>query len=453
MRHSIFSRKSGTLLVFMLTLACSLFGISGIGVMHADGPGTITYGEAVTLQFAMENAPEIVKATIDREVVVIKPHLTPLYTLGSKRAKSTKNASSPIVEYDEVEMVPLTTKVVTAYVAANEVQAAINLSNNDLVAINETVFFKGVAGYEKDGVTPDGGWFVGYIKEFDTTGKPIIVPINGKAGGGKTNTIPSIALGTVVIRGVRTASEKQIRTAPLAVVPTKKDNYLQKMIIETEETTMFVLAQNDADVKWNKSDVTDFAIAEHKMTTEADTLIGKKRAVTIANKYNDNKPEITYFQEGVYWQAGKDAELPKAANKKDLVSFMKAVFVGNHSSNTKVGLVGSDVIETINSIADYDQVIYPGKSGQIFGLDVQKIIYGQYTLILVHEPAFDDLLMADKGLIIDDAYLYKYTHGWRSISLDNVKLGTSDSNSQVFTEAFCYVLKNAKAHSRVSLVN
>ena len=443
-----FFKQSG-LLMFMLTLACSLFGVSGFA-MHAEGPGTIVYGEPVSLSHALEHAPEIVKATIDREVVVIKPHLTPLYTLGAQRAK-VQPAGSPIVQYDEVEMTPLTTKVNTLYTGANEVQAAIDLANNDLVAINETVFFKGVVGYKADGVTVDGGWFVGYIKDKDSSGKPIIAPINGVAGGGKTNTIPTLAKDVVVVRGVRTASEKQIRTAPLAVTPTQKENYVQKMIIETEETTMFTLAQKDADVKWNKSDVTDFAIAEHKMTTEADTLIGKKRMVKIANKYNENKVEDTYFQEGIWWQAGKDADLPANATKSDLVGMMKSIFVGNHSSNTKVMLSGADVVETINKIPDYDQVIYPGKSGQMFGLDVQKIIYGQYTLLIVAEPAFDDLLMSNKAIVIDDAYLYKYTHGWRSIALDNEKLGTSDSKSQIFVEGFCYVLKNAKAHARVSL--
>ena len=108
--------------------------------------------------------------------------------------------------------------------------------------------------------------------------------------------------------------------------------------------------------------------------------------------------------------------------------------------------------EAINKIPDYDQIIYPGKPGQAFGLDVQKIIYGQYTLMIVHEPAFNDLLMADHGLIIDEAYLYKYTQGWRTIQLDNLKNGDSDSTSQVLMEAFCYILKNKNAHSRLKLV-
>ena len=443
-----FGQKWGGLAMFAISLLCTIFGVHGVA-MHAEG--TIIYGEPVSLDYALENAPEVVKATIDREVVVIKPHLTPLYTLGAQHAKP-HDASSMIVQYDEVELQPLTTTVKTAFNNTAQTQAAIDLTNNDLVAINETLIFKNITGYQKGGVEEDGGWFIGYIKDKDSSGKPIIVPVNGVLSGAVENSIPALAANTVVLRGVRTGSEKQSRTAPLAVTPEQKDNYLQKMIIETEETTWFELATKDADVKWGKTEITDYAIAEHKLTTETDTLLGKKRMLKIANKYNQNKPELTFFQEGVYWQAGNDADLPINAAKADLIALMKSAFVGNQSSNTKIGLFGADVIETINKISDYDQVIYPGKSGQAFGLDVQKLIYGQYTLMIVHEPAFNDLLMADHGIIIDEAYLHKFSHGWRSVQLDNLKNGDSDSKSQVLMEAFCYVLKNSKAHTRVKLV-
>lgn len=444
-----FAQKWSGLFMFAISLLCTIFGVQGVN-MHAEA-GTIIYDEPVSLDYALENAPEVVKAVIDREVIVIKPHLTPLYTLGAKHAKSTTDAKSPIIKYDEVEMQPLTTTVATLFNTAAQTQAAIDLTNNDLISINETLVFKGIDGYQEGGEVEDGGWFIGFVKDKDTSGKPIIVPVNGVKSGSVLNSIPTLAAATVVVRGARTGSEKQSRTAPLAVVPVQKDNYMQKMLIETEETTMFELAQSIADVKWNKSDITDFAIAEHKLSTETDILLGKKRMLKIANKYNQNKPELTFFQEGVYWQAGRDHSLPTSPTKADLISMMKKIYVGNQSSNTKIAFLGSDVIESINKV-DFDQVIYPGKPGQAFGLDVQKIIYGQYTLMIVNEPAFDDLKMAGYGLVIDEAYLYKYTSGWRSINLDNLQLGQSDSKSQVFIESFCYVLKNAQAHTRLKLV-
>lgn len=451
MKKNLFERvKMSGLFMFVIMIGCALFGIGGVAV--SAEAGTIVYGEPVSLDYALENSPEVVKAVIDREVIVIKPHLTPLYTLGAKHAKEVKDAKSPMIKYDEVEMLPMTTKVNTAFSTAAQTQAEIDLVNNDLISVNETLIFKGIAGYLEGGETLDGGWFVGYVKDKATNGKPIIVPVNGVKSSSVLNAIPALAKDTVVIRGARTASEKQIRTAPLAVTPTQKENFMQKMLIETEETTMFELAQEIADVKWNKSDITDFAIAEHKMSTETDILLGKKRQLKIANKYNGDKSELTFFQEGVYWQAGRNHDFPTTAVKSDLIAMMKKIFTGNYSSNTKVLLAGSDFVEAINKISDYDQVIYPGKPGQAFGLDVQKIIYGQYTLLITNEPAFDDMLMPGYGLVIDEAYLYKYSGGWRSIPVDNEKQGTADSKSQIFVESFCYILKNANAHCRVKLV-
>ncbi len=447
MKNLFRKMKDSGLLTFAILLLCSLFGVMGTESVYG-AEGTVTYGEPVSLEYANENAPEIVRATIEREVTVAKPHLTPLYTIAANRGK-VKSGTHPLIEYDEVETQAIKTKMATAYTGSGAVQGVVDLQNNDLVAINQTLYFKGVDGYKEDGTTVDG-WFVAYIKDKDSSGKPIIVPVNGKASGGKTNTIPTIPVNTVVIRGARTASEKQSRTAPLTAVPTKKTQYMQKLILETEETTFFVLAQKEADVKWTKTETTDYAIYEHKQTAEADMLLGKKKKITVANKYNGNKPDVTWFQEGIWWQAGKDFTLPINPQRSDLISLMKKAFVGNASSNTKVLLAGADVVEAINKV-DYNQVIYPGKKAQAFGLDVQRIIYGQYTLMIVAEPAFDDLGMSNSALIIDEAYLTKYKHNWRSIPLDNLKNGESDSKSQVYIDTFGLVLKNSKAHTRVHL--
>ena len=449
----LFNRiKNSGFFIFAIMFLCSVFGLVGAeAIVSAETAGAVTFDQPVSLQYANEYDSDIVKATIEREVVVIKPHLTPLYTIASKRGK-TRKGGNPLVEYHEIETLPLATTVRTAYEAPGDgrAQDVIDLTDNHLVSINQTLFFKGIDGYKEDGVTAEG-WFQAYVKDQDNSGKPIIVPVNGVAVGGLENTIPSIPANTVVIRGVRTASEKQSRTAPMASVPVKRSQYMQKMILETEETTFFVLAAKAADVKWQKTEITDFAIFEHKLTAEADMLLGKKRKLQIANKFNGNKLEDTYFQEGIWWQPGKDFELPANATRNDLITFVKTAFVGNASSNTKVLLAGSDVVETINKI-DYNQVIYPGKPGQAFGLDVQRIIYGQYTLIIINEPAFDDAKMSDCAIVMDEAYLTKYMHDWRSNELDNYRLGTSDSKSQVYIDTFGLVLTNAKAHCRVQLV-
>ncbi|MDR0370772.1 MAG: hypothetical protein LBH80_02810 [Prevotellaceae bacterium] len=436
--------KNSGLYLFAVLLLCSLLGIGGVDVMCAES-GTITYDTPLSLEYANEHAPDIVRATIERDVAVIRPHSAPLYAIASKHGR-IKQGTNPLIEYHEIESQGLSTKL-ASFFSGGVTQAAINLSDNKLVAVNQTLYFIGVPGS-----SGSSGWFEAYIIDKDTSGRPIIVPVNGIPFGGNDNTIPSLPMGTVVVRGARTGSEKQSRTAPLTATPQKKYQYMQKMILETEETTFFEFSSTGADVKWQKTELTDFAIFEHKMTCETDMLLGQKNKIRAANKFNGYKEEDTYFQEGIWWQAGKDFSLAKTSPKtSDLIALMKCVFVGNRSSNTKVLLAGGDVVETINKV-DYNQVIYPGTPGQSFGLDVQSIIYGQYKLYICGEPAFDDIGLSDKGIVIDDAYLTKYKHDWRSIQLDNLKLGTSDSKSQVYIDTFGLVLANAKAHCRVELV-
>lgn len=420
------------------------FLTGGVSMAAGGVIGTVDMDEALSLQQAMEHSPEIVKATIDREVTMIKPHLTPLYTLASRHGRVV-GGTHPRVEYDEIEQLPLDTKVKTAVSAGTNSQVAIDFEDNEMIAVNETLYFKNVDGFEPGTSNPDG-FFVGVVKDKDSNGRPIVVPQNGE---GPNNKFPAaIPAGTVVIRGARTASEKQSRTAPLVATPQKRFNYMQKMIIETEETTFFRLASQNADVKWGKTELTDFAISEHKRTCEADMLIGKKNMLRIPNKYNQNKAEDTWFMEGIWWQAGRDFAIPVAPKRNDLITMMKTVFTGNNSSNSKVFLIGSDLMEAIHKV-DYNQVIYPGTPKQAFGLDVTEIVYGQYRLMLVSEPAFDDLQMSGSGLVIDEDYLTKYTHEWRAIALDNLKNGESDSKSEVYIDTFCLVLKNAEAHCRV----
>lgn len=409
-------------------------------------------GEAVSLEAANEHAPEVVKAVIDREVIKIRPHLTPLYTLGSKHTKRVgakqvkEGQTSPEIYYDEIQMLPLVTKVKSMTCTTSDRVAELQVENPDLIATNETLIFKGIPGYLEDGATKSN-WLQAYVRDRKSDGTLIISPVNGK---GPHNTFETVPAGTRVIRGARTGSEKQSRTAPLMALPVQRSNYMQKMLIETEETTFFRWAQTNADVKWNRSDQTEFAIAEHKRTTETDILLGTKRKIKVPNKYNQEKPEETYFQEGIFWQAGRDFTCPDQMKAGDLITMMKNIFTGNNSSNTKIALLGSDLMEAIHKI-EYNQVIFPGKQKQALGLDFSSIIYGQYTLLLLNEPAFDDLDMAGYGLVIDEEYLYKYCHPWRSIALDNLKNGESDSRSQVFIDTFCYVLKNANAHCRIKL--
>jgi hypothetical protein len=60
--------------------------------------------------------------------------------------------------------------------------------------------------------------------------------------------------------------------------------------------------------------------------------------------------------------------------------------------------------------------------------------------------------MSDKAFILDPDFLRKWTMGWRTQQFDLRKSAQSDADGRMLMEICGLVLKNPKAHSRVSLL-
>lgn len=457
MKRTILEKfKDGSLFMLMVMLLCSFFGVADASAMTADvvtGETGVTVqgeqGEVNSRAGAEEVTDTLIRKTIDQEVVKIKPHLFAINTVASANTKRIKHSNNPEYEVKSIETLPTKTTVNTAYTGSGAVQDAIDFVDNDLIAINGTIAIPSIPGYKEDGTTLDGQFLVLNVVNKDTSDKPIVVPINGVKSGSNNNTIPSIPAGTLVIRGARTGTEKQIRTDLFTAVPTPSDQYLQKFIMETEETTYFEMA--DKEVKWGKTEVTDMALFEHKLTQNTDFWLGKLSKRKVKNKYNEQKDDMAWFMKGIWWQAGKDFNNGSTTiTTQDLVSMMKKAFVGNASSAKKVLFAGSDLLEALQNV-QYNQVIYVGSRKKAMGLEFTSIISNFGELLIYHDQSLNDIGFDDKGLIVDTDYFEKITMGWRELELDHVKNGTSDSKGQVFVETCALILKNSKAHMRVSL--
>ncbi len=446
--------KESGLLIFGIMLLCSFLGVYDGSAMTADvvageGGGAVEHGTVTTLEFTDENSQDLISKTIDREVVKIKPHRYALDTL-ARSIKDKRHSNNPIVQYYSVSSLPPSTSVKTTYTAPTngDAQAAIDFAENAIIAVNETIIIPSVPGYKEDGSSLDGTFLVLNVVDRDASGKPICVPLNGPTKGTGKNTIPNLPAGTMIICGGRAASELQIRTDIYNVVPTPKEQYLQKHIIEIEESTY--MEMSDKEVKWNFSDLTEQAIDNFRDRQNTSFWIGTKQKKKIKNKYN-RKLEETYFSEGIWWQAGKDFSFGgQPITAQNLVSLMKNAFVGNASSSTKILLGGSDFIEALEQV-EYNQVVHVGSKKQKAGLEFDSIISKFGTLLVYHDQSLNDIGFSGKAFILDVDYLTKWGEGWRAIPLDHIKTGESDSKGQVFIETCGLTLKNADAHTRVSL--
>lgn len=455
MRTKFEKFKDGSLFMLIVMLLCTVFGFADASVITADvvtGESGVTVqgsdGEVNTRAGAEEVTDSLIRKTIEKEVVKIKPHLFAAATVASANTKRIKHSNNPEYEYQSIETLPTITTVKTAYTGSGAVQDSIDFADNKLIAINETIVVPSVPGYKSDGTTLDGQFLILNVINKDNSGKPIVVPINGVKSGSTLNTLPSLTAGIKVIRGARTGTEKQIRTDLFSAVPTPSEQYLQKFIIETEESTYFEMA--DKEVKWGKTEITDMALFEYKLTQNTDFWLGRKEKRKVANKYNEEKEDMAWFMEGIWWQAGKDFSFGSSTiTTQDLVAMMKKAFVGNASSSTKILFAGSDLIESLQNV-QYNQVIYVGSRKQAMGLEFSSIISNYGTLLIYHDQSLNDIGFDANGLIVDPDYFEKITMGWREKKWDHGELAKSDSKGQVFYETCALVMKNSKAHMRVT---
>ncbi|MDR1336375.1 MAG: hypothetical protein LBK22_06065 [Tannerella sp.] len=451
MKIVFFKLKDSGLLLFAVMLLCSAFGIVDAGAMTADvvaaeGGGVVEHGNnPQSVEFGNENSEDLYLHTIDQEVLKLEPYKFQLDTI-ARQIKRSRHSDNQIVDYYTDGYLPTETKVATAFSTASQQQAAIDFADNANIAVNETLIVQNVPGYLPGTSTQDPAHdLVLVVVDRDASGKPIVRAVNGS---GANNYIPNLAANVVVSRARRAASELQIRTDIFTSIPTKKTQFLQKFIVEVEESTFSEMA--DKEVKWDMSDLTERALLEFRREVNNSYWKGVRSVQKIKNKYN-RKAEDTYFTEGLWPMAGGDFSFSGAApTSQTLVDMMQVAFEGPSSNDMKLLLCSSDFLASMEKV-QYNQVIYPGERKQIFGFNLASIISKFGELLVSHDKSLNEVGLNGYAFILDVNYLTKWTMGWRRIPIDNVKNGEADSNSVILTECCGLTLKNPEAHIRVSL--
>jgi len=455
--------SSSGLFLFAIMLACTLFGVTGVGAVFADAPaaavalgapggeGGVAGEGFVTLDQALTDSPHLLTRTIHQEVIKIAPYDYVTRSLLGQNFKIKKKTKDHKVVVYSAESVSISATVATAYAESAQEQAVVDFGvSNKSFAINETVFFPNITGYKSDGVTSDGHCLVCYVVGKDDNKAPILKPINGKSVTG-TITIPSLALNTKALRGLRTGTETQIRTEPVNILPTPGDYFIQKNIIEFGVSGWFNSATKE--VKWDDRDMMEMAVAEKTRTSMPDFWLGVSGSGRFSTKYNDDTEELAYFHEGVWTQAGREHDFNGVIDIDAIIDFGKYVFTGNRSSNEKYLAMGSELS------AAFQKVIFanPSLLGETYRDKELNInftavnFFGGKKILFADDPSLDDIGMSNCGFLIDHKYAFEYNYGMESIPIDNKKMQKADSTGQAIVEENCFILANKDAHCRVIL--
>ena len=419
-----------------MAMAAVIAGTDG-GTHVVDGP--------ITTDTVRQSGSELLLNEIDRRIVKIRPMATPIDQI-SRYARPRK-AKSMIVDYYTVDTKPTSGTITTAYTPSGEGTEAqrvtIKTSNNDMFAVSDTLMVPSIEGFEADGTTRSGKQLVLYVVAKDDAGVTVMA-VNGIKVGSTLNCVPPLPLNTLIIRMGRAAAELDVQTPQFESLPQKAQNYCQIFKMQVEQSTLMKIA--DKEVEWNLSDQEEAAIYDMRLGMEKSFLFGTKSLI-----YDYRKQENVMLTEGIWHQAGKDFSYdPEAFDQNTLISLMRTAFTGNAGSKRKVLIAGSSLIETINKL-DYTRVVNAKDTVTKWGIDFTEISSKFGRLYVLLSEVFDECGMETAGMIIDPAYLQKYSHlPFGTEALDLRSAGVRNTDATVLTEASCLVLRYPKAHVRIT---
>lgn len=446
--------KDSGLLMMLVMLLCTVFGVGGAELMTANavspaGGGSVDVNATTTVGEANDRSEDLILNEIDKKVTKIRPYDAVLDTI-ARNIKDIKKSTTQVVEHAAVDVLDVIVEVPvgSGYTGNGSASVTLNTSNNDIIANDQTLLVKGVTGYLPDGTTPDpDSDLVLYVIGKDS-GKPVCKPLNGVKSGATLNTVPSIPEETEILRMGRAGSETQIQSDAYSALPTKFDQYLQKFMIQIEESTLMAMANKEVD--WAFSDQEEEALFEMRQTMNNSFWFGKKFKMRTTNS-RTQKAEDVYFTGGVWAQAGKEYDFKgQTVTAQNLVNLMKHAFTGNASGKQKLFICGSDMLEALEQV-DYDKSIRVGAKAQAHGLEYNSIVSKFGTLLIVHDQSLDRAGRSSTGFILDPDMARKWTMGWKTQVFDFKKSGDKDAEGRMLMEICGLVLKNPKAHSTVYL--
>lgn len=436
-------------LMYMLITGNDEGGLLAMALVTGVDGGKHVVNGPLTLDAVQESGNGLLLNEIDKQIVKIRPMATPIDQLS--RCAGAKSSGSMVVDYYNVDTKETCTETVDDYdepnantVSENDMRAVINTMNNDVFDVSDTILVPEVYGYDERGVNETSDSLVLYVMSKNEDGTLVVMAANGKKVGDVEGCVPSIPVGTKLIRMGRAATELDVQSPQFEAIPKKAQNHCQIFKMQIEQSTLQKIANKE--VGWTMSDQEEAAIYDMRLGMEKSFLFGVKRKI-----YDFKKKEWVLLTGGVWHQAGKDFVLDIAKKEEAVIDMMRNAFTGNAGSKRKILIGGSQLIGELNKLS-FTRVVANTETTTKWGIDFSEISSKFGRLYVLLSEVFDDCGMDGCGLIIDPDYIQKYSHlPFGTEALDLKSAGVRNTDALVITEASCLVLRYPKAHMRVKL--
>ena len=399
--------------------------------------------EPLTTVNIEENAPGLLRNSIDERIVKIRPMSTPIDQLS--RCGAGRSASAMTVEYYTVDTKPVSTTLKTAVGTENGEEYGedslvfpLEVKDDSIFEISETVLIPEVSNAKGEPLV-----FYVTAKESGSISAAVINPDIISDASGSAVSIPTIPAGSTLVRMGRAATELDVQTAQFATLPRKSRNNCQIFKMQVEQSTLARLAEKE--VGWNFNDQEEAAIIDMRMGMEKSFLFGSRGKI-----YNSEKNEYVYLTGGIWNQAGRNFTLNlNALKEQDLVGLCSAAFTGNNGSKRKILLAGTGLMEALSKL-ELTRVVRGGETRVKWGIEFKEFVSNFGTLYVLHSEIFDQCGHKNDGFVLDPNYMTKYVHiPFEAKQLDLRSAGQRNTDAVVLTEASCVVLRYPNSHLRV----
>lgn len=462
--------KFNNVLMFVVTLMLSLFGVTGVETMFAAAPAAAVatgqpdspYGDGElggdgaigdgfqSLDEALRLSPNLVTRAIHDQVIKIAPYDYTARSLLSKNFKQRKKTKDHTVAVYSARTKPIQLTLNVAHTKGETETVELDFgAGNKLISVNQTITFLNVSGYNKAGNAESGKPLQLYVTAKGNTGKPVVKALNGILNAGAI-VVPDIDKDEKALRGLRVGTETQIRTEPTNILPTDREYYIQKNIIEFGSTGWWDSATKE--VKWTDRDRMEMALEEKIRTSMPNFWLGTAGESHIKTEYNAGE-ELAYFSEGIWTQAGREFNFNNQIDVNKLVDFAKYIFTGNRSSNVKYLVMGSELSAAFQKVI-FANPVYLGETYKDKTLNIEFTsinFFGGKKILFADDPSLDDIGMGDCGFVLDHKYAFEYHYGMMTVPIDGISTATADVKGQSIVEENSFILTNNEAHCRVTL--
>ena len=431
MKRLCIKMKEGGLLMFVLLLACSVFGLVGTEAMAAEVTG-VPEDTPLTHQEINEDT-NLLEIDYGKEAIDIGRDVFLLTTMTDEIANkhTCTNVETGVFEYGEMEGEDtVVDQVAGANLTGGNLPNTFKLSNPSNWKKGDTLIIPSV-------VSTDGKPL--FLRIESTTGNAVTAKVMNPIVTGGVESFNTIPASASAIKLGKAMDELTGKVESKLLLPSPHTNYCQ--------TFMETIIASQRQLNVRKKVQIPFSVyleqkmRDYKQKRELSRLIGVKSL-----RHDEDNREI-YTSDGVFHMA-KNTFGMTAWNNANYTAMCRDIFETGYAngSGSKILLCGASFMAGLTSVDSYSKVFQAAETEAVFGVKCKAIDTGFGILY----PKYHRLLTgaySNKAIALDIPYV-------RVDTLQGEEFQTSPLNDNddqrvrgvSIWESSCVVLENEMSH-------